>query len=102
MTELQTTIVAVSVYPDRARVTRSGTVTLEPGNHRLEVSELPLKLDAASVRASARGTARARLFGVDVRRDFYVETPAERVRELEKQTEGIQGIPGGYPEVFPP
>ncbi len=90
MTELQTNIVAVSVYPDRARVTRIGTVTLEPGNHRLEVSELPLKLDAASVRASARGTARARLFGVDVRRDFYVETPAERVRELEKQTESLE------------
>ncbi len=90
MTELQTDITAVAVYPDRARVTRCGTVTLEPGSHRLEVSELPLKLDAASVRASARGTARARLLGVDVRRDFFVETPAERVRELEEQIESLE------------
>ncbi|MCP4544296.1 MAG: mucoidy inhibitor MuiA family protein [Chloroflexi bacterium] len=90
MTELQTGITAVAVYADRARITRSGIMTLEPGNHRLEVSELPLKLDVASVRASARGTARARLFGVDVRRDFYVETPAERVRELEKQIESLE------------
>ena len=35
MTELQTTITAAAVYPDRARVTRSGTVTLEPGSYRL-------------------------------------------------------------------
>ena len=90
MTKLQTDIIAVSVYPDRARVVRGGTVTLEPGKHKLEVSELPLKLDVASVRASARGTARARLFGVDARRDFYVETPAERVRELEKRIESLE------------
>ena len=90
MTELQSTVSAVAVYPDRARVTRRGAATLEPGNHRLEISELPLKLDAASVRALARGTARARLVAVDTRRDFYVETPAECVRELEKQVESLQ------------
>jgi len=90
MTELQTTITAAAVYPDRARVTRSGTATLEVGGYRLEISQLPLKLDPASVRASARGAARARLLGVDVRRDFYVETPAERVRELEQQVEALE------------
>ena len=90
MTELHTAITAVAVYPDRARVTRSGAATLELGSHRLEVEELPLRLDPASVRASARGTARARLLGVDVRRDFYVETPDERVRELEEQVESLE------------
>jgi uncharacterized protein (TIGR02231 family) len=90
MTELETSIAAVAVYPDRARITRSGVAKLEPGDHRIEISELPLRLDAASVRASARGTARARLLGVDVRRDSYVETPAERVRELEKQVETLE------------
>ena len=90
MTKLQTSITAVAVYPDRARVTRSGAATLEPGSHRLEIAELPLNLDPASVRASARGTARAQLLGVDVRRDFYTETPAERVRELEEQVESLE------------
>jgi uncharacterized protein (TIGR02231 family) len=88
--QLHTAITAVVVYSDRARVTRKGTITLDPGLHRLEVSELSLKLDPASVRAAARGTARARLLGVDVRRDFYVETPAERVRELEGQVEALE------------
>jgi uncharacterized protein (TIGR02231 family) len=95
MTELRTAITAAAVYPDRARVIRSGTTALKPGSHRLELSELPLSLDTASVRASARGTARARLLGVDVRRDFYAETPAERVRELEKQIEALEDEMGG-------
>ncbi len=90
MTDLQTTVTAVTVYPDRARVTRSGVATLQPGVQRLEMRELPLALDPSSVRAAARGTARVRLLGVDVRREFFVETPAERVRELEKRIEGLQ------------
>jgi len=90
MTELDTTVDAVAVYPDRARVTRMGAATLAPGSHRLEIKELPLALDPASVRASARGTARAHLLGVDVARDFYVETPAGRVRELEEQVEALE------------
>jgi uncharacterized protein (TIGR02231 family) len=88
--KVQTAITAVAVYTDRARITRTGTETLEPGSHRLVIDELPLKLDAASVRAAARGTARARLLGVDVQREFFVETPVEHVRELEEQIEAVE------------
>lgn len=86
MTELTSTITAVAVYNDRARVARIGTVTLEPGKHRLKLPELPQALDPASVRAAARG-APARLLGVDVGREFYVETPEKRVRQLEREIE---------------
>ncbi len=87
---VSTAVSAVTVYPDRARVTRSGVVTLEPGLCRLEVSELPQRLTPDSVRASGRAAAPLRLLGVDVRRDFYVEAPAERVRELQQQVEALQ------------
>ena len=90
MPEIGTTIDTVTVYTDRARVSRTGTVRLAPGSHRLRISELPEKLDAASVRASARGTARASLLGVDVKREFYIETPAERVRELDAAIERLE------------
>jgi uncharacterized protein (TIGR02231 family) len=86
---LNTAVVAVTVYPDRARVVRSGTITLQPGLCRLEVAELPLSLDAASVRVAARGTARTRLLGLEVRPVFYPETPAERVRELQNRIESL-------------
>ena len=53
MTELDTTITEVTVYPDRARVMRRGTVELKRGQHRLQVGELPLSLLPESVRAGA-------------------------------------------------
>ncbi len=90
MKEIGTKITAVTVYPDRARLTRQGTVALQPGSYSLVITELPLTLDPASARVAARGTARARLLGLDVRREFYVETPDARVRELEEQVERLQ------------
>jgi uncharacterized protein (TIGR02231 family) len=90
MTSLTTTIAAVTVYPDRARVIRRGALALEPGLHRLEVSELPIQLNPDSLRTAARGTARARLLGAQVQRAYYSETPAEQVRQLEEQIEALQ------------
>lgn len=90
MSALESSITAVTIYPDRARVTRQGMVKLDPGIHRLEVAGLPLRLDASSARAAARGTARARLLSLDVERTFHTETPAEAVRQLEQQLETAQ------------
>jgi uncharacterized protein (TIGR02231 family) len=90
MTQLETNISAVTVYPDHARLTRQGNVTLEPGLHSILISELPLQLNMDSVRAAARGTARARLLGVQVNSEFFSEAPAEQVRELEAQIESLQ------------
>lgn len=90
MEQLKTSIKAVTVYPDRARVVRQGALPLEPGLHTLVVSELPLQINADSLRAAARGTAQARLLGVQVQRSYYTETPVERVRQLEQQVEGLQ------------
>ena len=90
MPSLNTKIGAVAVYNDRARVTRTGSLRLEPGLQQVEVAELPLKLNPESVRAAAHGTARARLLGVQVQRAYYVETPLEQIRALEDQLEQAQ------------
>ncbi len=82
---LESPIVAVVVYSDRARITRRGTVTLEPGIHELLVSGLTRLLDPESVRVSGEGTARVRLLGVDVREQYYTETPSVSAAELEKR-----------------
>jgi uncharacterized protein (TIGR02231 family) len=95
MVELQTQIVEVTVYPDRARVTRRGTTALEPGTHKVEIPELPLALDPSSARAGGQFTASAgrgdaRLLGVDVRKAFYQETPVAQVKELEDQLQTLE------------
>ncbi len=88
--EVRAPIVAVTVYPDRARVTRKGTVDLEVGTHELVVSDLTLLLDPDSLRATGEGTAQVRLLGVDVRREYLLETPSERAAELTEQLEAKQ------------
>lgn len=92
---METQITAVTVFPDRARVTRSGQVDLQPGLHRVEVRDLPMTLLPDSLRASGRGTARARLLGVSVRVEHYVETPAEAVRDLEARLLAAQDAGAG-------
>ncbi|HEY7213035.1 MAG TPA: mucoidy inhibitor MuiA family protein [Thermoanaerobaculia bacterium] len=85
MPELASVIDAVTVFPDRARVTRRGRTALEPGQHRLEISGLPMSLLADSVRAAGRGTARARLLGVSLQVKHFAATPAHTARELEEK-----------------
>ena len=94
---METRIVEVTVYPDRARVTRRGTLALEQGTHKLEIAELPLALDASSVRASGKfaptvagPSAGARLLGVDVRKVFYQDTPVAQVKALEDQVQALE------------
>lgn len=90
MPPIETRITAVTVYPDRARLCRVGTVSLEPGLHTLEIAGLPVGIDPDSLRASARGSARARLLGVQAHKSFYAETPVETVQALEEQVEAVQ------------
>lgn len=90
MTELDTKLTAVTVYPDRARITRYGEISVEAGFHRIEIAGLPIRLEPDSARVSARGTARARILGLQVERLFYAEAPAEQVREMELQLEKLQ------------
>ena len=89
MKELATKISEVVVYTDRAQVTRTGKVKLEPGVQNLHVPDLTYWLNPDSIRATARGTAKVRLLGVQVQHTFYEETPVEQIRELEAQIEAL-------------
>lgn len=75
----------VTVFKDRAQVTRVQRVKIEAGAHKIDFSDLPLSLLTASLRASGKGTAKAKLLGVTSRQENYLETPAEAARELEEK-----------------
>ena len=80
----------VTVYPDRARVSGVGDCEVTAGRHRLIVPNLPLTMDSNSIRVRGSGTAKVRLLGVEVKRQFFEESPAEAVREMEAQIEEVQ------------
>lgn len=90
MIEVSAQITAVTVFPNRARITRVAAVDIPAGPQRVAIVDLPTTLHVASVRANARGTARAKLLGVEVVPRHYEQAPAEQVQALEAEIEALQ------------
>ena len=83
------TISAVTVYTDRAVVTRTATVELAGGTTELVFTNLPQALNERSLQVSGRGTAQALILDVSAKQTFVDFTPNARVKELEDQLKGL-------------
>ncbi|MBT9557470.1 MAG: DUF4140 domain-containing protein, partial [Myxococcales bacterium] len=73
-----TTISAVTVYADRAQVTRTGTVELN-GTRRYAVEKLPGWIDPESVRATLKPSS-GRILDVTVETSFLAEAAGDAVK----------------------
>ncbi|WP_281184248.1 mucoidy inhibitor MuiA family protein [Trichlorobacter lovleyi] len=91
----QATISAVTVYQDRAQVTRSVSVALRPGSQVIAIEGLPVLLQDDSVRVDAKGTARATITGIEVKRSFLSQTADKRVKEIEAELRQLERKLGG-------
>ncbi|MBD2514129.1 mucoidy inhibitor MuiA family protein [Nostoc sp. FACHB-973] len=83
-------IVAVTVYADRALVTRRGVVSLTGIEQELVITPVPMTLETESVRVSGTGTVGVRLLGVSSDRIYTTEPVAERVAHLTRQIEQLE------------
>lgn len=77
------TITDVTVFPDRAQVTRIAHLTLGPGTHQVRFDELPIDLDADSLQVHGEGTAQVLIGGFELEEAFLGHSPAPRVAALE-------------------
>ncbi len=68
--QLETTITAVTVYTDRAFVTRSAKAELKQDVTEIFIGGLPAALDEYSFRAGGRGTAAVKIAGMELQREF--------------------------------
>jgi len=83
-------IAAVTIYTDRAVVTRQASVDLTAaGPIELVFDKLPAALIDASLQASGLGTAQATLADVSARPIYVEATPNERVKSLEDQLRAL-------------
>jgi len=85
---VSSTISAVTVYTDRAVVTRTATVELAGGTTELVFANLPEALNERSLQVSGRGTAQALILDVSARQTYVDYTPNARVKELEDLLKG--------------
>ncbi|HEU4421696.1 MAG TPA: mucoidy inhibitor MuiA family protein [Pilimelia sp.] len=84
---LDAPIAGVTVYLDRARITRRVTVRLPAGDHTLHIGPLPLGLHRDSVRVGGRGPAT--VLGVDLVTRHHARTPDAAVAELAEQRRAL-------------
>lgn len=94
MIAMETTVQAVTVYLDRARITRAGRCDVGIGVHEIAVENLPPILATESLRATGRGTARARLLSVEAQKTHYVHPTQQNVAELSARLEQLQDRDG--------
>lgn len=89
--EVNAPIAAVTVYADRAQVTRRGTVALpEAGAYELTLGGLPAAIDADSLRAAGRGSVAVTIIGVESKVRYLPAAPHETTRELQQQLQSLQ------------
>jgi len=89
MTDITAPITEVTVYTDRALITRRGSIQLEAGEHELRVNDLPQFL-RDSLRASGKSTSGARILNVDVTTAFYNRPPDKELQALQDELERLE------------
>ena len=82
---VNSSISQVTVYLDRARVTRVATANLPAGSSIVEIRALPETLDEGSVSVSATSDGALTIEGIDIRKEFLAESANPKAQELERR-----------------
>jgi uncharacterized protein (TIGR02231 family) len=82
-------ITAVTVFPDRAAVTRTIEVELVAGANEVTVIDLPLALLPESVRVDGSAAAAVRLGAIEVRQRYGQSRDADAERRLADEIEAL-------------
>ena len=86
----QSTIVAVTVFPDRAEVVRVVEISLPAGRSTLVIEDLPANLIAQSVRVRGRADGSLLIGSVETKRHFEEAVVREEERRLTVELEALQ------------
>jgi len=83
-------ITEVTVYPDSALVSRSASIRLDAGRHKITFAGIIPAMDENSLRVTAGGDAVVKLLGAQVEKEFLEEVPSERIQQLKDKIEGVR------------
>jgi len=89
MVDLAAPIKEVTVYADRALVIRSGSISLEAGEHELRINDLPQFL-RDSLRAAGQGPQGTRILNVDITTAFHSRPPESEIQILQHELEQLR------------
>ncbi|WP_127478679.1 mucoidy inhibitor MuiA family protein [Sulfurivermis fontis] len=84
------TVSAVTVYPDRAQVTRQVKLELPAGSHTVLIANLPPRLIEQSLQVRGQGNGRLLIGAVEARRVFSTQLAGEREQKLAETLRALQ------------
>lgn len=97
--DAESRISAVTVFPDRAGVTRTAALELAPGVHTVKIGPLPSQVEAQSVTVKGSGKAQVTLYGVRIEtrqletaQDPKVVTLEEEIRTTERREQSLHAL----------
>ncbi|GCE47010.1 uncharacterized protein (TIGR02231 family) [Thermosporothrix hazakensis] len=91
MPAINASIQEVTVYNDRALITRRGTIHLPAGEHEVEVQNLPQHtIQRESLRAAGTGPEGTRILNVELQTQFYSRAPEEDLTRLDQEIEELE------------
>ena len=82
---LKSEVSAVTVYSDRATVTRSASVQLVEGDYEFAFNDLPYALDDQSLRVEGSGTAKAKISEIRIETVYIDTLPKNALKDLQEQ-----------------
>ncbi len=83
-------ITAVTVYADRALTSRSATMPLKTGSYLISFKNLPVLIQDDSIRVEGKGSAKATIVGLEIKRVFLEQSGEKRVNELDEEIRGLE------------
>lgn len=83
-------ITSITIYTDRARITRSGPITLTPGEQIIIISDVSLSIEENSIRAGGEGDKGVKIIGVELRREYVSEGKTGDATELKRELEAME------------
>lgn len=89
MIDVDAPITDITVYADRALVTRKGMIHLEIGEHELRVNALP-QFNRDSLRANGIGPQGTRILNVDIATAFHGRPPEGELRRLQDELDQLE------------
>jgi hypothetical protein len=85
------TIESVTIYQNRAMITRTLSGDVAPGPSTWRFPDLPVQILEESVRVSGRGTAGARILDIRIQPALGSEALKDAVKDLEKKKKDLDG-----------
>ena len=89
-TALDAPIAHVTVYSDRALVTRRAEIGLESGARELIIENLPANLDTDSIRARGQGEIAVKISGVESQTVFLHEENQDAARNVQRELDAVE------------